>query len=75
MRQLCRPALEIAADSSIKTIGAWSDSPEKAEDNSGGFVTALNSEPLVGVVQLHKGRCITSHRWCQMMVAQTTDTR
>lgn len=50
MRQLCRPALEIAADSSIKTIGAWSDSPEKAEDNSGGFVTALNSEPLVGVV-------------------------
>lgn len=64
MSQLCRPALEIAADSSVKTIGAWKDGQKKAEDTSGGFVTEMDSEPLVGVVQLHKGKYVTSQTFC-----------
>lgn len=63
MSQLYRPALD-TADSSVKTTGTWRDSRKRAEDTPGGFVTALNSEPLVSVVQLHKGKCMTSQTFC-----------
>lgn len=47
-------SLQRAADSIVEAVGEWRDSRRKAEDCSGGFVTALSTEPLVAVVQLGK---------------------
>lgn len=57
-------SLERAADSAVEAIGEQRDGRRKAEDHSGGFITALNTEPLAAVMQLKEERMAASQPFC-----------